>query len=642
MIKLMLKKTTNIACFVIFIFIINVFISFHTFAQPVDENRVKAAYLVNFIKHITWPNEKNKSRFTIAVYKDKAFYQFLQDALSGKKIRNKAISITFLNKAPHLNNIDLIYIPPNARNEVHTIANVTRGNTTLIVSHNSLNKHDIMINLLQDPKTSVITFEVNKSNIIYEKLIMSPELLLLGGSELDIATLYRETELAMQKTRQQSAELKKQLTNQQQQLITSQKKLHQLTLNLNKLNNELSKKELKTKQQKIELEKLKNDVKNKQNILNTKENKLQEITERFEQISQQLKLQQKVLDTKEIENQQILQRVKENKKVLSQQTQKLSEHRQQLELQRKELLAKKQTINTQQDYLLITSILVIIAAIVASLLIYLFFKNQKVTRQLKDTLDHLEGTQEQLVQAEKMASLGNLVAGVAHEINTPLSIAITSNSLVLDDTQEVEQCIAQQRLSKSRMAKHINKTLQSLNMGEKALERVQVLLTNFKQVAADQVVDEKREINLACYINEVISTLSVEMKKHNINYQFTGETELVLTTYPGALAQVLTNLVTNSIKHGFENYEAGNIIISLKSEKNGAKITYQDNGIGMTPEVLNKIFEPFFTTKRSKGSTGLGMNIVYNIISQKLLGKIVIESKQGIGSTFIITLPKTI
>ncbi len=638
----MRSKSIEITFIVTLFVIISLTVSTKTLAQPVDENRVKAAYLINFIKHIKWPNEKAKQGFTLAVYQNKPFYQYLQQALTGKTIKNKPIRVLLANNVSQLNNVDIVYVPQEAVNNVHTIANATRGNATLIVSHNSPNKHDIMINLLHNSKTSVITFEVNKSNIIYEKLAMSPELLLLGGNELDIATLYRETELAMQQTRQQSAALKKQLTNQQQQLIKSKQKLQRLTASLTKLNKELTKKELETKQYKVELAKLQNEVTNKQNTLNKKEQALQKISKEFETISNKLILQQQQLSMKERENQQILQQVAENKQILAQQTQKLAEHRQQLDLQRKELLDKKQTINTQQDYIFVTTVLIVIVLMVAILLVLLFFKNKKVTQKLKETLDHLEGTQQQLVQAEKMASLGGLVAGVAHEINTPLSIAITSNSLVLDDTQEIKRRIEEQRLTKKRMASHIEKTQQSLTMGERALERVQILLTNFKQVAADQVVDEEREINLANYINEVLNTLSVELKKHHVSYQFHGETELNLKTYPGALAQVLTNLVTNSIRHGFENHVDGNISITLQAEQDGAKIIYQDNGNGMAKEVLDKIFEPFFTTKRGKGSTGLGMNIVYNIVNQKLKGTIEVESEPGKGSTFTIFLPKTI
>jgi signal transduction histidine kinase len=262
---------------------------------------------------------------------------------------------------------------------------------------------------------------------------------------------------------------------------------------------------------------------------------------------------------------------------------------------------------------------------------------------LTKTLTYLNNTQEQLVQSEKMASLGRLVAGVAHEINTPLSIAITANSLVLDDTLEIKDKIEGASLSKKRMDQHITISEQSLVMSEGALQRVKHLLTNFKMVAADQIISEQRTINLAEYINDVMSTLSIEMKKKNINYQFIGSDNLEVITLPGVFSQVLTNLVINSIVHGFDERQEGSITIDITASANqGVEIHYKDDGRGMDAYTLANIFEPFFTTKRGKGSTGLGMNIVYNIVNQQLKGTITVASEQGVGTITTLVLPNTV
>jgi len=258
-------------------------------------------------------------------------------------------------------------------------------------------------------------------------------------------------------------------------------------------------------------------------------------------------------------------------------------------------------------------------------------------------LDNLKSTQDQLVQSEKMASLGTLTAGVAHEINTPLGIVVTSTSSALESTNGIRQKFEQGALSKSAMVRYFDAMEQSSKLNTTALERVIELLNSFKQVAADQVVGEKREIEMVSYIEEVMSTLSAELKKCRISYRYTGLSEINVTTIPGALAQVLTNLVTNSLKHGFENQTSGNINISLEVLNiRSISLVYKDDGIGMSSEVLNNIFEPFFTTKRSSGGTGLGMNIVYNIISQKLKGKININSQVGVGTIMTLTLPRVL
>jgi signal transduction histidine kinase len=618
-------------------------------AQQLDGNRIKAAYLINFIKHINWPNEKNKKSYRIAIYKDHYFYLFLVRSLKQKIVKGKPITVINAQSISEMKTADVAYIPSKENNKLHQITNALRGHEILLISNNSKEKHDVMINLKQHPLESIISFEVNKSNIVYEKLKMSSELLLLGGTELDIANLYRETELAMQKTRQQDIELKSKLLQQQQQLQRSNKLLKKSKHQLEQSKLQLAKSIKETQTQQLALKKLQQDAIKKQKLLIDQENKLTNISTLFKVTEQKLKQQQQELAEKEQKNQQILQHVAENKQILINQNKQLEEHKKQLAQQDKELIERNQTINYQQKYLLITTVLVTIALLVSLLLVFLFIKNKKTNRELNKTLASLENTQEQLIQSEKMASLGSLVAGVAHEINTPLSIAITSNSLVMDDTNEVKQKIAEGSLSKARMAKHINKVEQSLTMSEKALERVRILLANFKQVAADQVFDDQRTFKLGQYIEEVMMTLSVEMNKHHIEYHLSAETDIEITALPGAFAQILTNLVNNSIHHGFENRESGNIsILLLVNDKDdnqqdwAVKIIYQDNGVGMNEQVLKNIYEPFFTTKRGKGSTGLGMNIVYNIVHQKMKGDIKISSEEGVGSTFEITLPKSI
>ena len=192
------------------------------------------------------------------------------------------------------------------------------------------------------------------------------------------------------------------------------------------------------------------------------------------------------------------------------------------------------------------------------------------------------------------------------------------------------------------MRRYVTDMEHAAELNTSSLNRVIELLNNFKQVAADQVVGEVRTINLASYINEIMQTLSAELKRFHVTYQYSGEQEVEITTIPGALAQVLTNLVTNSLKHGFENKQQGNITIDVNKAGDMIEINYADDGLGMSQEVLQNIFEPFFTTKRNSGGTGLGMNIVHNIIRQKLQGNISIDSKPNAGAKFILLLPPSL
>jgi signal transduction histidine kinase len=612
-------------------------------AKNFDEKHIKSAYMVNFFKHITWPNETNKSNYHLAIYKEPTYFDFLAKALKDKKIKNKNIRVSYADNLEQLKRADSVYIPQQFNGDLNKIANVLRGSSTLIISDNSLNKHDVMINLIQQGDLAVISFEVNKSNIIYEKLQMSADLLLLGGSELDIATLYRKTEMAMQKTREKSINLQNNLLKQQQKLASAKQVLK-------KLNIELSQNAKATELQKSELAQLKLNVIQKQQqleqqrlTLSQQKFRLEQVTDQSTKTADELFKQQSILAKESIKNNQILVTVAKNKKVLKLQEEELAQHKAQLKEQNDDLISKKKIISNQQTYLLLTTILTTLAILAALLIIFFFNKNKKTTQKLTKTLAHLNETQEQLIQSEKMASLGRLVAGVAHEINTPLSIAITANSLVLDDTVEIKEKINSASLTKGRMDTHIARAEQSLVMSENALERVKNLLVNFKLVAADQIVSEQREINVAKYINEVMSTLSVEMKKRNITYQCNSSEQILITTIPGVFSQVISNLVMNSLIHGFDDMSAGDITMTIFAVADqNVEINYCDTGKGMDEHTLENIFEPFFTTKRGLGSTGLGMNIVYNLVNQQLKGLIKVSTEQGVGTFIKITLPITI
>ncbi|MCW8930469.1 MAG: HAMP domain-containing histidine kinase [Gammaproteobacteria bacterium] len=283
-------------------------------------------------------------------------------------------------------------------------------------------------------------------------------------------------------------------------------------------------------------------------------------------------------------------------------------------------------------------IIFITSLIILSL--YLVVKTSQSKNSVELALNELQNTQEQLIESEKLASLGSLVAGVSHEINTPLGVIVTLTSMVLERNENIQNQFYDETLTHSTMKEYLEEVDKSLKLSTHSLNRVIDLLKSFKHIAADQMMGDEREINLTQYIKEVMSTLSTELKKNRIQYQFNSEKEILISTVPGAVAQVLTNLVTNSIRHGFENKKKRNISINIIPNGTDATIIYEDNGSGMTSDVLDKIYEPFFTTKRNKGGIGLGMNIVYNSVKKTLQGDIKIDSTPGIGTRFTIFLPK--
>lgn len=260
--------------------------------------------------------------------------------------------------------------------------------------------------------------------------------------------------------------------------------------------------------------------------------------------------------------------------------------------------------------------------------------------QLKDAHDNLKQTQEQLIQQEKMAGLGRLVSGVAHEINTPLGIGITASSHAVKELKECHDLFDNNKLTKTKLQSFIEVMTESLQLLESNLTRAAQLVKNFKQVAVDQSLEELGEINLGQYLEDILMSLKPKWKHTDITLNTQFSDDIVFSTYPGAIAQILTNLVENAVKHGFDEGKlAGEIEISLLCTDTHIEWTFTDSGKGMNNETLKKVFDPFYTTRRSAGGTGLGMHIVYNIVTQKLQGEISCFSEPEQGCRFIIRLP---
>lgn len=257
-------------------------------------------------------------------------------------------------------------------------------------------------------------------------------------------------------------------------------------------------------------------------------------------------------------------------------------------------------------------------------------------------LNELKATQAKLVQSEKMASLGGLVAGISHEINTPLGVAKTSASHVDDELKKLVIRFSEGSLTKGNMEEFIEQFTDGMYLITVNLDRANQLMTNFKQVSADQSHDEKRCINLKDYLEETIYTLKPNLRRYEISVSLDCEKNIILDTFPGSYSQLITNLIMNSLNHAYSKDEQGTINIKIIEKRDTINIIYTDDGEGMKESVLRKIFEPFFTTKRGAGGTGLGMHIIYNLVTVKLQGEIEASSIEGQGSTFSLTLPKTL
>ena len=252
-------------------------------------------------------------------------------------------------------------------------------------------------------------------------------------------------------------------------------------------------------------------------------------------------------------------------------------------------------------------------------------------------IDDLKRTQEQLVESEKMASLGSLVAGVAHEINTPVGVGLMGITQFMEETKAIRSHYQNGELTENSFEDYLNSANELSNIVHKNLERTAQLVRGFKQIAVDQTSEEERSINLREYLEEVVFSLGSMTRKANTQITIDCPDNFNVVTNPGLISQVVTNLIVNSMVHGFSERGFGEITIQVREEeRNYFVMTYQDNGKGISKEILPRIFDPFFTTNRANGGTGLGLNVTYNIVKNALGGSIECQSEPNQGVQFTI------
>lgn len=262
------------------------------------------------------------------------------------------------------------------------------------------------------------------------------------------------------------------------------------------------------------------------------------------------------------------------------------------------------------------------------------------TKELESSLDSLKAAQKQLIESEKIASLGGLVAGVAHEINTPLGVGITAASFLEEKTADLSELLTNGQLTKKVFNDYIKVSSQSSQIILNNILKVSDLIKSFKQIAVDTNIEDKRLLNLREYFSEIVKSMSSIIKVRDCEIVNNLQDSIDIYSYPTAISIIFINLITNSITHGFKGSKDGNkIIVDGSLESGNVEIVYYDNGIGILKSDIDKIFEPFFTTNRYEGNKGLGLNVVYNVVRQKLKGSIKASRDTKKGVKFIISFP---
>lgn len=262
-------------------------------------------------------------------------------------------------------------------------------------------------------------------------------------------------------------------------------------------------------------------------------------------------------------------------------------------------------------------------------------------REVEDTLADLRATQDNLVEARRLASLARLVAGMAHEINTPVGIALTAVSHMEDQTGPLLAAFRDNRLRRSDLERFLATTAEAASLARVNVQRAADLIRSFKRVAVDETSEARRKFKLGDYIGEVILSLRPLYKQRPCTVRVACADEIVFDSYPGALAQILSNLLSNAVEHAFPSGRPGQIEIACRQDGDEVELDFSDDGCGIPVAEQPHLFEPFFTTRGHAGGSGLGLHIVFNLVTKVLQGSIACTSEEGRGTRFALRLPRS-
>lgn len=267
-------------------------------------------------------------------------------------------------------------------------------------------------------------------------------------------------------------------------------------------------------------------------------------------------------------------------------------------------------------------------------------KLEHANNELAVAMESLRHTQDELVRSEKMAALGSLVAGVAHELNTPIGNSVTVASTMQDQTRDLLNVLSGGALRKSSLTLYLENIRHGSEILMRTLGMASELIRSFKQVAVDQSSNQRRQFDLKDALQEVVSTLKPMYKATHYTLDMDLQPDIQMDSFPGPLGQIMTNFMTNALSHAFDGRAEGEIHISSKLlNEHTVSVVFSDNGLGISEANKKKVFDPFFTTKLGQGGSGLGLNIAYNLVTGVLGGTLKLESKLGYGTRFTMVLP---
>ena len=637
-------------------------------AQSYQRHETVLAYICQFPNHITWKNEQQYENFHfLIISENEQLIDDFQKVSESLRIKNKPIKLSITSNPDFdYSDVRAIFISSDMNDLYLNVFDKIEGKQIILISDSYKDQRFAMVNVY-DSEANKLVFEINKANIINQNLSISDEVLLLGGNLIDVAELYRESQQSLRS-------MEKALKNYDEILDSLNTQILHVKNNIETQEKEIQNQNTLINKQKFELEKQLSKIEEQKQLAKKQISVLKAKHDSIETQSKLLSIFQKQLGNQRNE-------IAKGKGVLKQQQFNLQIMDSEIQNKIKILGQQDITINKQRQ-ILILFIIVIILVIASIIIIFKAYRSnkqknailniqkeeiEKINEELKSsneelfqkneeisvTLEKLKEAQNQLIQSEKMASLGVLTAGIAHEINNPINFVYTGvNSLkkdfsdishVLDEINNLTPDIENQKefiLKISELKEKyyftdaydaIQQTIKHIALGSERTAKIIKGLRNFSRMEKD----EWQLSNIHTVIDDVLVLLKNKYKHHiKITKQFDLDLPEI-ECYPGKINQAILNILTNAID---AIKEKGQIFIHTSLLPDKILISIKDTGIGINEDNKSRIFDPFFTTKDVGKGIGLGLSITYGII-QEHNGQIEINSENKNGTEFIIKLP---
>lgn len=602
--------------FTLLIFSLGLIVVGQTWAQNSTIDYEKATLVSKFAKYVNWPAEARQRTFVIGVYEDTEKHSYFSDFFANKGVKGKDISVRLIESISEAKNVNILYIPASKQRNLAKLSDrVISASHVLIITEDAKDISKTMIDISFNRQQSQISFKVIEPNFDDAKLAV-PELSYFVDNKNNEEILTESpTFKAQQKQKSELSSLQNQI---EQQKIS----LQQLNEKLDASQESSEKYYLALQQQAERLKLVQKEDDNKKQELKSQNRKLEKLTKQLQEQKSELEIAKQLQnqETQSTSTEQAFpvidnEKIEAQEKTITELTEKLNEQRNIANNNAIKLANMTKESEAQSSYQTLFYVFLLLA-LAASVIAFLMWKkaqsaeSQASSAPSKAGNDILPLREEQLVKSENIAALGY----IASDITYAVGISLEELQAQFESAGETKNATT--------------------------LKPVVELLENFNLIAADQDDTKPQNFDVIDYIKKMLALYDFEFSQSDIAYSYAGEKALTIKSVPSYIALALLHIINNSLKHGFNN--DGNGKISLKVEKgvkSGAKITFSDDGKGMSKTTLENMFKPFYTTRSDRGYVGTGMSTTYDLIKKKLAGDIKVDSKEGKGTTITISLP---